>query len=63
MGSITEEDINSLLLDMQYILCLFNRTILGKDFKDISKFSKSYFDKVNNTYLILLKRSIDMVGI
>ena len=63
MGSISENDINSYILDMQTILNDFNRSYLNSEFKNINKFSKSYFDKVNNTFLFRLKRSIDMVGI
>ena len=48
---------------MQTILNDFNRSYLNSEFKNINKFSKSYFDKVNNTFLFRLKRSIDMVGI
>ena len=63
LGSITENDINSCILDMQSILFEFNESFLDKEFLDIVRFSKSYFDKINNTYLFRLKRSIDMVGI
>ena len=63
MGAISENDINSYILDMQTILNDFNRSYLDSEFKNINRFSKSYFDKINNTYLFRLKRSIDMVGI
>ena len=63
MGSISENDINSYILDMQTILKNFNRIYLSTEFKNINRFSKSYFDKINNTFLFKLKRSIDMVGI
>ena len=63
MGSISENDINSYILDMQTILYYFNQSYLDSEYKDINRFSKSYFDKINNTFLFRLKRSIDMVGI
>ena len=61
-GSITENDINNYILDLQNILCDFNKSYLNKEFRDIGRFYKSFIDKINNTYLLKLKRSIEMVG-
>ena len=61
-GSITENDINNYILDLQNILYNFNKSYLNKEFKDINRYYKSFMDKINNTYLLKLKRSIEMVG-
>ena len=63
LGSITENDINSFILDMQAILNEFTKTYLNQEFKDINRFSTIFFDKINNTFLFKLKRSIEMVGV
>ena len=62
-GSISESDIQSYLLDMQSILSSFYEYYLDQEYRDINRFSKIFFDKINNTYLIRLKRSIDVVGV
>ena len=63
MGAISENDINSYVLDMQNILYYFNQTYLSREFKDINRFSNIFFDKINNTYLIKLERSIEMTAL
>jgi hypothetical protein len=63
MGAITENDINSFILDMQTILYDFNQSYLDIEFKDINRFSKIFLEKINNTYLLKLKRSIEMISI
>jgi len=63
MGAITKDDVISFLLDIESTLYNFNKSYLGKEFKNINKASSKYFDKVNNTYLSKLKRNIEMVAL
>ena len=62
-GSITENDINSYIVDMQDILYDFTQSYLNREFRDINRFSKVFFDKINNTYLFKLHRSFEMTSI
>ena len=48
---------------MQKILYYFNQSFLGGEFKDIKTFSNIFFNKINNTYLIKLERSIEMTAL
>ena len=63
MGAITEDDINSFILDMQTIVYFFNQSYLDSEFKDINRFSNIYLNKINNTFLFKLKRSVEMISI
>ena len=63
MGAITNDDVISFLLAIESTLYNFNKSYLGKEFKNINKSSSKYFDKVNNTYLSKLKRNIEMVAL
>ena len=63
MGAITNDDVISFLLAIESTLYNFNKSYLGKEFKNINKASSKYFDKVNNTYLSKLKRNIEMVAL
>ena len=62
-GAITENDVNNYILDLQDILYNFNKAYLNKEFRNINRSYKSFLDKVNNTYLLKLKKSIEMVGL
>ena len=63
MGSINEEDIIYYLLDINETLYSFINTYLGSDYENINKISNIFLYKVNNTFLNILKRSINMVAI
>ena len=63
MGAITKNDVISFLLDIESTLYNFNKSYLGKEFKNINKTSSKYFNKVNDTYLNKLKRNIEMVAL
>ena len=63
MGAITENDINSFILDMQTIICEFNKSYLSNEFKNINRIANIYLEKINNTFLFKLRRSIEMISI
>jgi len=63
MGAISKDDVLSFLLDIESTLYKFNKSYLGKEFKNINMTSSNYFNKVNNTYLNKLKRNIEMVAL
>ena len=63
MGAISKDDIISFLFDIESTLFNFNKTYLGKEFKNINKTAMNYFNKINNTYLIKLRRNIEMVAL
>ena len=63
MGPVTRDDVIYFLLDIETTLYNFNKTYLSKEYKEINKISNLYFNKINSTYLIKLKKSIDMISV
>jgi hypothetical protein len=63
MGSITEIDIINNLDIIRENLYNFNNTYLDKDYKYIKTNYNRFLNNINNSYLIKLKRSINMVAI
>ena len=63
MGPITRNDVISLLLNLEQTLYEFNKTYLKNEYREINRNSVQYFNKINSTYLIKLKRTIDMVSL
>ena len=63
MGPVTRNDVSSLLFDLESTLYEFNKTFLKKEYRDINRNILQYFNKINNTYLIRLKRTIDMISL
>ena len=63
MGPITRNDVISLLFDTESSLYEFNKTYLKNEYRDINRNTLQYFNKINNTYLTKLKRTIDMISL
>jgi hypothetical protein len=63
MGSITEIDIINNLDIIRENIYNFNNTYLDKDYKYIKTNYNRFLNNINNSYLIKLKRSINMVAI
>ena len=63
MGPITRNDVESLLFDIESSLYEFNKTYLKNEYRDINRNTLQYFNKINNTYLTKLKRTIDMISL
>ena len=63
MGPITEEDIIDNLDLIRESLYNFNKTYLNKDYKYIKTNFKRFINNINNSYLIKLKRSLNIVAI
>ena len=63
MGAITENDIIDNLDIIRENLYSFNKTYLDKDYKYIKTNFNRFINNINNSYLIKLKRSINMVAI
>ena len=58
MGAIIESDIESFLSDLKDILFNFEKLFLGEEFKSINKNGNLFFNRINGTYILKLKRSI-----
>jgi len=63
MGPITENDIIDNLDKIKENFYNFNKTYLDKDFKYIKSNYNRFINNINSSYLIKLKRSINMVAI
>ena len=63
MGPITRNDVISLLFDTESSLYEFNKTYLKNEYRDINRNTLQYFNKINNTYLTKLRRTIDMISL
>ena len=63
MGSITENDIINNLDIIRENLYNFNNTYLNKDYKYIKTNYNKFINNINNSYLIKLKRSLNMVAL
>ena len=63
MGPITENDIIDNLDIIKENFCNFNKTYLDKDFKYIKSNYNRFINNINSSYLIKLKRSINMISI
>jgi len=62
-GPITEDDIIDNLDILKETLFNFNKTYLNKDYKYIKTNFNRFTNNINNSYLIKLKRSLNMVAI
>ena len=63
MGPIAESDIIDNLEKIKETLYNFNRTYLNKDYKYIKTNFNRFINNINNSYLIKLKRSLNMVAL
>ena len=63
MGPITESDIIDNLEKIKDTLYNFNKTYLNKDYKYVKANFNRFIDNINNSYLIKLKRSLNMVAL
>jgi len=63
MGPITENDIINNLDIIRENLYNFNETYLNKDYKYIKTDYNRFINNINNSYLIKLKRSLNIVAI
>ena len=63
MGAISENDIINSLYILKESLCNFNKSYLSIEYKNIKNSFKRFMKNINDTYLIKLKRSINMVAL
>ena len=63
MGAISENDIINSLYKLKESLCNFNKSYLSAEYKNIKNSFKRFMNNINDTYLIKLKRSINMVAL
>ena len=63
MGPITEDDIINSLDIIKDSLYMFNRTYLNKDYIYIKNSFNRFMNNINNSYLVKLKRSLNMISL
>ena len=63
MGPITENDIIDNLNIIKESLYNFNKTYLSKDYKYIKSNFNRFINNINNSYLVQLKRSLNIVAL
>ena len=62
MGAITEEDIDSYILEIKDTLFNFNSSYLNKEYENMKKSLNLFIMKISNIYLVKLKTNIDLVA-
>ena len=62
MGAITEEDLDSYILEIKDTLFNFNNSYLNKEYENMKKNLNFFIMKISNIYLTKLKTNIDLVA-